>query len=168
MIRVWPKIVGRSDPPQVILLYQHRPQRRRHDIPFGQRDACQDSSDVPTHGEQLDAVDANLEVFGREGAQVLDRRWLDVSRFSLWRRENVVELPRNAQVLADDLHTYAVRGIRCITRFAVWIDDEGPPRMSSISRPKSTIKCVLDEGYGSWYNPDYVLRSDLDDKGTLI
>ena len=96
---------------------------------------------MPTHGEQLDAVDANLEVFGRKGAQVLDRRWLDVSRFSLWRRENVVGLPWNAQVLADDLHTYAVRGIRCITSFAVWIDDEGPPGMSSFFSPK--VNCQM-------------------------
>jgi hypothetical protein len=66
----------------------------------------------------------------------------DVSRFSLWRRENVVGLPWNAQVLADDLHTYAVRGIRCITSFAVWIDDKGPPRMSSISRKVNCQMCT--------------------------
>jgi hypothetical protein len=107
--------------PQPGIFCEYAPILRRHDIPFGRRDASQDRPDAPTHGEQLDALDANLEVFGRQGAQVLEY-WLDVSRFSRWKRENVVALPWNREVLEDDLRTYAARGIRCVTSFAVWID----------------------------------------------
>ncbi len=107
--------------PQPGVFLEYAPIMRRHDTPLSRRDACQGKSGAPTHGAQLDALDANLAVFGREGAQGLEY-WLDVSRFSHWRRENVVELPWNAQVLVDDLRTYAARGIRRVTSFAVWID----------------------------------------------
>jgi len=107
--------------PQPEIFLEYAPILRRHDTPLSQRDACQDRPDAPTHGAQLDALDANLAVFGREGAQVLEY-WLDVSRFARWRKENVAELPWNVQVVADDLRTYAARGIRCVTSLAVWID----------------------------------------------
>jgi hypothetical protein len=107
--------------PQLGIFLEYAPIMRRHDTPLAQRDACQDSPGAPSHGAQLDALDANLAVFGREGAQVLEY-WLDVSRFSLWRKENVAKLRWNAQILTDDLRTYAARGIRCVTSFAVWID----------------------------------------------
>jgi hypothetical protein len=107
--------------PQPGIFLEYAPIMRRHDIPLGRRDACQDRPGALSHGAQLDALDANLAVFGREGAQVLEY-WLDVSRFSHWQREKVVELPWNAQILADDLRTYAARGIRRVTSFAVWID----------------------------------------------
>jgi hypothetical protein len=107
--------------PQPGIFVEYAPIRRRHDVPFGRRDACQDGSDAPTHGEQLDALDANLAWFGSKGAQILEY-WLDVSRFSGWRRETIVELPWNPEALADDLGTYATRGIRRVTSFAVWID----------------------------------------------
>jgi hypothetical protein len=94
---------------------------RSHDTRFSQRDACQDRPDAPTHGEQLDALDANLAWFGAEDAQVLEY-WLDVSRFSQWRREDTVELPWNLEILIDDLRTYAARGLHRVTSFAVWID----------------------------------------------
>jgi len=94
---------------------------RRHDVPFGRRDASLDRPGLPTRGEQLDALDANLEVFGRVRTQVLEY-WLDVSRFSRWKRESIVELPWNREVLIRDLGTYAVRGIRNVTSSAVWID----------------------------------------------
>ena len=107
--------------PQPGIFLRSTPILRRHDTPFGQRSASKDRPDAPTHGQHLDALDANLEVFGQEGAQVLEY-WLDVSRFSRWKRENVIKLPWNSQVLIDDLRTYAARGIRCVTSFAVWID----------------------------------------------
>jgi len=107
--------------PEPGIFLEYAPIMRRHDVPLSQRDACQDRPGAPTHGAQLDALDANLAAFGQEGAQVLEY-WLDVSRFSQWRREKVTKLPWDALVLADDLRTYAARGIRCVTSFAVWID----------------------------------------------
>ncbi|MBN1641237.1 MAG: DUF4838 domain-containing protein [Anaerolineae bacterium] len=107
--------------PQPGIYLEYAPIQRRHDTPFGQRNAARDGPLAPTHGEQLDALDDNLEVFEPEDAQVLEY-WLDVSRFAHWRREDIAALPWNAQVFADDLRTYAARGIRRVTSFAVWID----------------------------------------------
>jgi hypothetical protein len=107
--------------PQPGIFLEYAPIMRRHDTPLSRQDAHHDRPGAPSHGAQLDALDANLAVFGWEGAQVLEY-WLDVSRFSHWQRENAVELPWDIQVLLDDLGTYAARGIRCVTSFAVWID----------------------------------------------
>ena len=71
----------------------------------------------------LDALDANLEWFGRDGAQALEY-WLDVSRFSGWKRDQTVEIPWNDAVFRDDLGTYARRGIRHVTTFAAWLDGD--------------------------------------------
>lgn len=75
------------------------------------------------HGRMLDALDANLEWFGRDGAQALEY-WLDVSRFSGWQRDQTVEIPWNEAVFRDDLGTYARRGIRHVTTFAAWLDGD--------------------------------------------
>jgi hypothetical protein len=75
------------------------------------------------HGELLDLLDSNLEVFGAAGAQVLEY-WLDVSRFSGWDRNRVVKIPWNRKVYLDDLRVYAARGIRHITNFAAWVDGD--------------------------------------------
>ena len=109
--------------PRPGVFLEYAPIKRRHDVPFGRRQASLDRPQAPTHGEQLDALDANLQVFGRERAQVLEY-WLDVSRFSRWKRENLAELPWNRQVLIQDLGTYAARGIHNVTSFGVWIDGE--------------------------------------------
>ena len=107
--------------PQPGIFLEYAPIMRRYDVPLSQREDSLDTARGPTHGAHLDALDANLQVFGRQGAQVLEY-WLDVSRFSRWRRENVSELPWSTQVLLDDLRTYAARGIHNVTSFAVWID----------------------------------------------
>ena len=73
-----------------------------------------------SHGEVLDALDANLEVFGANDAQVLEY-WMDVSMFSRWKRP-AIKLPWRGDVFADDLQTYASHGIRHVTSFAVMID----------------------------------------------
>lgn len=75
------------------------------------------------HGKVLDALDANLEFFGAKDTQVLEY-WLDVSLFSNWNRNKKVKLPWNREVFLDDLKTYGSRGIRHITSFAVFIDDD--------------------------------------------
>lgn len=105
--------------PQVFL--EFAPIQRRHDRPLGRREAKAPQAGSPTHGEHLDLLDANLAVFGTDDAQALEY-WLDLSRFSSWRRENVATLPWDRQVFLDDLQTYAARGVRHVTSFGVWID----------------------------------------------
>lgn len=75
-----------------------------------------------THGQTLDLLDGNLEVFPRETAQILEY-WLDASLHSNWKRP-AVQVPWNAEVLQSDLRTYAKRGIRHFTSFAAWIDGD--------------------------------------------
>jgi hypothetical protein len=59
-------------------------------------------------------------VFPQLTAQVLEY-WLDVSRFSKWKRP-AVELPWNEGVFLQDAEAYAQLGIRQVTTFAVWTD----------------------------------------------
>jgi hypothetical protein len=92
---------------------EYAPIKRRYDLPY-ERQTGTDSAD------QLGMLDANLAWFGAAEAQVLEY-WLDVSRFSGWRRP-AVKLPWNKEVFAQDLNTYGRRGIRHITSFAVFID----------------------------------------------
>jgi len=73
------------------------------------------------HGRYLDLLDANLEVFGTEDAQVLEY-WLDVSLFSSWNRQAKKKLPWRKDVFLQDIAAYAKRGIRHVTSFAVYID----------------------------------------------
>jgi len=75
------------------------------------------------HGRYLDWLDANLAVFGKDKAQILEY-WLDVSLFSSWRREAKKKLPWRRDVFLQDIATYAERGIRHVTSFAVYIDDD--------------------------------------------
>ena len=75
-----------------------------------------------THGQQLHLLDANLEVFGKDTAQVLEY-WLDASMFSSWRRPPK-KVPWNREVFLDDLKTYGNRGIRHITSFGAFLDTE--------------------------------------------
>lgn len=97
------------------------PISRVYDQPFGDREARMGSP--PSHGELLDCLDANLEVFGRETAQVLEY-WLDLSRFSGWKRDNLLPLPWHREVFVDDVNTYASRGLRHVTTFAAWLDGD--------------------------------------------
>jgi len=73
------------------------------------------------HGRYLDLLDANLEVFGAEDAQVLEY-WLDVSLFSSWNRHAKKKLPWRKDVFLQDIAAYAKRGIRHVTSFAAYID----------------------------------------------
>jgi hypothetical protein len=73
-----------------------------------------------SHAEYLETLDANLDVFERSTAQVLEY-WLDVSRFSGWKRPSV-QIPWSDEVMQADTRAYAKRGIRHITTFATWID----------------------------------------------
>ncbi|OQB37518.1 MAG: hypothetical protein BWY06_02341 [Candidatus Latescibacteria bacterium ADurb.Bin168] len=99
------------------------PIQRRYDLPFGVRDARSDREKAPSHGEQLDALDANLELFGAEGAQALEY-WLDVSRFSGWNRANVARIAWDKRIVEADATLYHDRGVRNVTTFAVWLDGD--------------------------------------------
>jgi Domain of unknown function (DUF4838) len=70
----------------------------------------------------LDHLDANLAVFGAESAQVLEY-WLDCSLFSQW-KEPHVKIPWSTAVTEADLDAYGARGIRHITTFAVYVDQD--------------------------------------------
>lgn len=107
--------------PQPGIFLEFAPIERRYDAPFSRRDA-QGFRGV-THGRLLDALDANLGWFGREGAQALEY-WLDLSRFSSWKRAGMKQLPWHDEVFRDDLKTYAQRGVRHMTTFGAWIDGD--------------------------------------------
>jgi len=92
---------------------EYAPINRRYDLPYAQQTA-------PTHADGLHRLDANLQVFRSETAQVLEY-WLDVSRFSEWRRP-AVKLPWNSEVFMADVEAYRAWGIRHITTFAAWVD----------------------------------------------
>jgi hypothetical protein len=100
--------------PKPGIFLEYAPIERRYDIPFGQ-DAA--------HGKLLESLDANLAWFGRDGSQALEY-WLDLSRFSGWKRENVQRLPWHEEAFLADLDTYAQRGVRHVTTFAAWIDGD--------------------------------------------
>ena len=95
------------------MFLEYAPIKRRYDTPYGEQAE-------PGRPAGLSALDANLEIFPAETAQVLEY-WLDVSRFSQWRRP-AVRLPWRRDVLEADLATYAARGIRHVTSFAVYVD----------------------------------------------
>jgi hypothetical protein len=108
-------------PPEGIFL-EYAPINRRYDIPYAQQ--------RPNQQDGLDALDANLQVFPRETAQALEY-WLDVSRFSRWKRP-AVKLPWKKEVFLADVEAYRKRGIRHITTFAVWIDASYKERFGSL------------------------------------
>lgn len=89
------------------------PISRRYDRPYAEQTGV-DTQDA------LQRLEENLRVFPAETAQALEY-WLDVSRFSGWKRP-AVALPWRPDVLRADLDTYAGYGLRHITTFAVWID----------------------------------------------
>lgn len=92
---------------------EYAPINRRYDIPYSRQAGA-------TQSDALHMLDLNLQVFRPETAQVLEY-WLDVSRFSVWKRP-AVKLPWNKDVFVADLDAYGSRGIRHITTFAAWID----------------------------------------------
>ena len=104
------------------LFLEFAPIGRVYDRSIDDPDVKLDNKDPEpkTHSEYLEILDSNLEVFAREKAQVLEY-WLDVSRFSGWKRP-AQKIPWNDQVIKSDAQVYAKRGIRHITTFATWID----------------------------------------------
>jgi hypothetical protein len=97
--------------PKPGVFLEYAPIQRRYDVPYAFQNEGQDA---------LSNLDANLKVFPAGTAQVLEY-WLDVSRFSGWRRP-AKKLPWNRDVFLADLDTYAQRGVRHVTSFACYID----------------------------------------------
>jgi len=95
------------------IFLEYAPINRRYDVPYAAQRGQSEQ-------DRLEMLDANLAVFGAQNAQVLEY-WLDVSRFSGWKKP-AVKLPWNTDVFAADLDTYGARGIRHVTSFAVFID----------------------------------------------
>ena len=102
--------------PESGIFLEFAPIQRRSDRPLN-------DPGIPAHVEALATLDANLAVFGRERAQALEY-WLDVSRFSGWKRESLTKIPWDAAVVRNDIQCYAAHGVRHVTNFAVWLDGE--------------------------------------------
>lgn len=79
------------------------------------------------NAQVLARLDANLAVFPRETAQALEY-WLDDSMYSGWRKP-AQPLRWSDDVFASDLDTYAARGVRRITSFAVYLDADYVARL---------------------------------------
>ncbi|MCC6445635.1 MAG: DUF4838 domain-containing protein [Armatimonadetes bacterium] len=95
-----------------------------------ERDSFKPLEDA-AHARLMERLDANLSVFGREGSQALEY-WMDNSRFSGWKEENIRRVPWRQDIFLSDLAAYARRGIRHIRTYAVWFDAKyvrnyGPP-----------------------------------------
>jgi hypothetical protein len=101
--------------PEAGVFLEFAPIHRRYDVPYAQQTGAEAR-------DTLRVLEANLQTFPVAQAQVLEY-WLDVSRFSSWKRP-AVELPWRPDVLAADLQTYRQLGIRNVTTFAAWIDAE--------------------------------------------
>ncbi len=107
-------------PPQQIkphpaVFLEFAPINRRYDIPYSQQSTAVDKDGLPN-------LKANLGIFPPATAQVLEY-WLDVSRVSSWKRP-AIRLPWHKEAFLRDLETYRTLGIRHITSFAAWIDQD--------------------------------------------
>jgi hypothetical protein len=111
--------------PEKGIFLEFAPIIREWDKPLADRNAgaegkYEDKVRRITHGECLDVLAANLEVFPKETAQVLEY-WLDVSLQSKWTKP-AVKLSWYPQVCKSDVETYMKAGITNITTFAVYVD----------------------------------------------
>ncbi len=107
--------------PEIGIFLEFAPIHRSYQQPLSESSAHQEDQKI-THGQILEKLDANLEVFVRDTAQVLEY-WLDVSRFSKW-KQPAVELPWNEEVFLSDVRTYVSKGIRNISSYGAWINSE--------------------------------------------
>ncbi len=105
--------------PHEALFVEFAPISRIYDRSIGDPEARL-GGEPPSHAAYLELLDANLEVFGRDTAQILEY-WLDVSRFSSWTRP-AGKIPWDAGIVRADARAYAERGIRHVSTFATWID----------------------------------------------
>ena len=90
-------------------------------------------------GEWLARLDALLEVFPRESAQVLEY-WLDESLFSGWKKP-LVKIPWDAAQTRADMEAYSKRGIRHLTTFAVSVNGDYVKAFG-----EDSLECVKEYG----------------------
>ena len=108
--------------PEEGIFLEFAPFYRSWSEPLSKRDAIRPGLPFGwTHGDYMDMLKANIEVFGAENAQVLEY-WMDVSLVSDWKKPQK-QLTFHNDVFQDDLKTYASLGIRNITCYGVYIDD---------------------------------------------
>jgi hypothetical protein len=103
--------------PEEGVFLEYAPIRRRYDIPYAQQTGA-------GYANPLDLLEANLALFDRSSAQVLEY-WLDASLFTRAQKPRpatVVKIPWKPEVFAADVRLYAEYGIRHITSFACMID----------------------------------------------
>jgi len=105
----------RSVRPEPNVFLEFAPIRRDSSRPL-------DDAGCEENRRHVEVIDPLLEVFGTEGAQVLEY-WMDVSRFSAWKRP-AVRLPLDPAVFEADLAFYASKGFRHATSFGCYIDAE--------------------------------------------
>jgi hypothetical protein len=99
--------------PRPGIFLEYAPFYRRYDLPL-------ETPGDATQRAHLAALDANLALFGSDGAQALEY-WLDASRFSGWQKP-ARRIPFDESILYDDVRAYRVRGVRHVTTFAVFVD----------------------------------------------
>jgi hypothetical protein len=112
----------RNVKPNEGVFLEFAPIKRRYDIPYEQQG--------PGFADGLDALKANLEVFPNDTAQVLEY-WINVNRFSRWKRPTV-KLPWKKEVFLADVETYRKEGIRHITSFAGGVDADYKSRFGNL------------------------------------
>ena len=81
-----------------------------------------DARDCHINRHHVEALDELLEVFDADQAVVLEY-WIDVSYWSNYRRPAVCVKP-DPDRLSRDIRVYTEKGIRVITSFAVYMDQE--------------------------------------------
>ena len=112
-------------PPELIapheaLFVEFAPIGRDSNRVISDRIGVEAEDDTRSNFAYLDALHANLELFGTESAEVLEY-WLDVSRDSRWKRP-VRKLCLDLEVIDADAKAYRDQGIRHVKRFATWVD----------------------------------------------
>jgi hypothetical protein len=65
----------------------------------------------------------NLKIFPKNTAHILEY-WVDVSKFSQWKRDSLVKIPWNKQNCERDVAVYNDLGIKSMTSFGVWINND--------------------------------------------
>lgn len=114
------------EPPSTVkpaegIFLEFAPFFRTWERPLCQRDAQREGMQI-THGEYLDALEANLKVFPANTAQVLEY-WMDISLVSDWKKP-AKRLTWHGDVFRSDIDTYARLGIRSITAYAIYLDGD--------------------------------------------
>lgn len=104
--------------PEPGIFLEWAPISRRFDTSIGDRSARKGH-----HGQLLDSLTANIEVFGSKDAQVLEY-WLDESLFYRANKRKPAKIPWDRRVFLDDLNVYGKLGIRHITTFAVYVNGD--------------------------------------------